>query len=102
MNELEEIRERYKRRAGEISARYEALDPAEYMSAQEKYRAIIRWIRSCGLAPLRDKRLFEVGCGTGTDLLEFIQLGFTPANLAAYELIEARVRSARERLPASV
>lgn len=103
MNELDDIRKRYSRRtADRISARYDALDPAEYMSAQEKYRALVRWIRSYNLAPLADKRLFEVGCGTGSGLLEFVQLGFSPGNLAAYELIEDRIRVARERVPAAV
>ena len=103
MGELQKIRARYARRArDEISNRYDAVNPAEFMAAQEKYRAFVRWIRSCGLAPLHDKRLFEVGCGTGSDLLEFIQLGFTPANLACWELLDERVRVARERLPAAV
>jgi SAM-dependent methyltransferase len=103
MDELEDIRKRYERRAANVpAARYDALDPAEYMAAQEKQRALIRWIRSCGLAPLHDKGLLEVGCGTGNDLLEFIQLGFNPANLAAYELIEDRITEARKRLPSSV
>jgi SAM-dependent methyltransferase len=103
VNELENIRKRYERRAAEGSSeRYDALDPAEFMAAQEKGRAFVRWIQSSDLAPLHSKRLFEVGCGTGTDLLEFIQLGFTPTNIAAYELLEERARTARERLPATV
>jgi ubiquinone/menaquinone biosynthesis C-methylase UbiE len=103
MNEVEDIRARYERRnARGVSARYDALQPAEYMSSQEKYRAIIRWIRACGLAPLEDKRLLEVGCGTGNDLLEFIQLGFEPSNLTGCELIEERIDRARGRLPTSV
>jgi SAM-dependent methyltransferase len=103
MDELQKIRARYERRAGdEISGRYDAINPAEFMSAQEKNRALLRWIRSCHIAPLHEKRLFEVGCGTGTDLLEFIQFGFAPANLTGWELLEDRVNAARERLPASV
>jgi len=103
MDELEDIRKRYERRAAKVpEGRYDALEPAEYMAAQEKQRALIRWIRSCGLAPLLDKRLFEVGCGTGNDLLEFIQIGFNPENLAAYELIEDRIVEARRRLPSSI
>jgi ubiquinone/menaquinone biosynthesis C-methylase UbiE len=103
MNELEDIQQRYERRAATVPpGRYDALNPAEYMAAQEKQRALIRWIRSCGLAPLPNKRLLEVGCGTGNDLLEFIQIGFTPENLAGYELIEDRIAEARKRLPSSV
>jgi ubiquinone/menaquinone biosynthesis C-methylase UbiE len=102
MSELEDIRKRYERRTNELAARYDALEPAEYMAVHEKYRALIRLIASCELAPLREKRLLEVGCGTGNDLLEFIQLGFDPANLTAYELIEDRFRHARKRLPSAV
>jgi ubiquinone/menaquinone biosynthesis C-methylase UbiE len=103
VSEVERIRERYRRRKeAEVSARYDALDPAVYMSSQEKQRALIRWIRKCDIAPLDDTRLFEVGCGTGDDLLGFIQLGFRPKNLTAYELLEERMRIARGRLPAGV
>jgi SAM-dependent methyltransferase len=103
MSEIERIRERYKRRAtDEIEARYGPLQPAGYMASQEKQRAFIRWVTKCGIAPLDEKRLFEVGCGTGNDLLEFIQLGFSPSNLSAYELVEERLGIARERLPTAL
>jgi SAM-dependent methyltransferase len=103
VTEIERIRERYERRArADIDALYDPLQPAEYMSAQEKQRAFIRWIRECGIAPIASKRLLEVGCGTGDGLLGFIQLGFTPANLVAYELVEDRIAVARERLPIAV
>jgi SAM-dependent methyltransferase len=49
-----------------------------------------------------DKRVIEVGCGTGDNLLQLIQLGFEPANLAGNELLEERVAAARGRLPADV
>jgi ubiquinone/menaquinone biosynthesis C-methylase UbiE len=103
MTEIERIRERYARRArDDVTARYGPLEPAEYMSAQEKQRALIRWVRKFGIAPLEGRRLLEVGCGAGDDLLGFIQLGFSPSNLIAYELLEDRIAVARERLPTSV
>ena len=62
---------------------------------------MINWIRQCGLAPVRAKRVLEVGCGHGSNLIEFIRLGFQPVNLTGNELLESRAKLARERLPAA-
>lgn len=62
---------------------------------------MIQWIHSSGLAPLRDKTLLEIGCGSGSNLLQMIQLGLQPANLVGNELLEERGAVARERLPAA-
>ncbi len=94
---------RYERRntQGAID-RYCPLNAAAYMTHQEKERALIHWILSSGLAPVHDKKLLEVGCGTGGNLLQLIRLGFRPANLVGNDLLTARVEEARERLPAAI
>src|SRR5262245_54070804 len=74
-DEVAAIRERYHRRSS-LAGRYSMLDPSIYMAEQEKERAIIRWIAESQLAPLAEKRLLEIGCGTGGNLLEFLRLGF--------------------------
>jgi len=50
---------------------------------------------------LRDFRLLEVGCGTGTDLVEFLRLGFAP-NISAASSCSTTVRHARAVLPGAV
>lgn len=96
--ELERIRAALRQR----TQRYDPLEPWIYMSHQERERAFIRWVDHAGLAPLADKRLLEVGCGTGTNLLQFLRLGFAPEKLVGNDLMEERIAVARHILPSDV
>ncbi|MDF5730800.1 MAG: class I SAM-dependent methyltransferase [Rhizonema sp. PD38] len=69
---------------------------------QEKRRAFIRWIHLSGLAPVQNKRVLEIGCGFGDNLLQFLSLGFQPENLVGNELLEESASNARRLLPAGV
>lgn len=100
-SETEKITERYARREQVDTDLYSPLSPSIYMALQEKERAIARLIREVGLAPVADKRVLEIGCGTGNNLLDLIRLGFDPANLVGNDLIERRVAIARHRLSAA-
>jgi len=48
------------------------------------------------------KKIQEVGCGTGTNIIQFIRLGFDPIKITANELLEERLSILRTRLPNSV
>jgi len=100
--EAQRVRESYARRdtAG-CAERYSPLRPEVLATMQELERAIVRWIHAARLAPLSHRTVLEVGCGSGANLLRFLQLGFQPENLAGCELMEARAASARQRLPAA-
>lgn len=61
-------------------------------------RANIRALR--GLKLDREKtKILDVGCGSGTSLLQFLRLGFPPANLTGVDSDRARIEEARERFP---
>lgn len=100
--EAQRVRDRYARRdtAG-CADRYSPLRPEVLATMQELERAIVRWIHAARLAPVSQRTVLEVGCGSGANLLRFLQLGFQPGNLAGCELLGARAASARERLPAA-
>src|SRR5205085_4483145 len=51
------------------------------------------------IPPLTGRRLLEVGCGAGADLLMFLRLGFEPGSLVGNELRVERAELARTRLP---
>jgi len=102
MDEEEEIKARYERRKDISSDRYSIINPATILIEQEKERALIKWIKENNIEPLENKKLLEIGCGGGYNLLKFIRFGFKPQNIFANDLISERLQSARELLPSKV
>lgn len=101
--EVEQIKDRYARRAmAARDGRYDLLNSAVYMTVQERERALLRWIRQSRLAPLASRRLLEVGCGSGVNLLDFLRFGFLPENLIGNELLPERIEAARRVLPSGL
>lgn len=102
-DEVRAIAERYARRSpGREALLYDPLDPYVCLARQERERALVRCLRSAGLRPVGDKRVLEVGCGGGANLLDLIRLGFRPENLVGNELRPDRLDQARHRLPSAV
>jgi SAM-dependent methyltransferase len=102
-SEPKAVAERYARRNQAImDLRYSPLNPEVIMSRQEKERELVRWVKQAGLSPLNSKRLLEVGCGTGSNLIDMIRLGFLPENVVGNELLEERFIQARYQLPEAV
>ncbi len=99
--EHQAMAERYARRAG-LADRYSPLQPDVWQIVQERQRELIRLLRRHARGPLQALRAVEVGCGSGGNLLELIQLGFEPAHLQGLELLPERVAQARARLPAAL
>jgi SAM-dependent methyltransferase len=97
------VRERYERRAAVPSdGRYSLLNEAALQPHLERLRALAAWARRSGEPPLARRRILEVGCGDGANLLDLIRLGAEPALLSGNELLEGRLEQARRRLPAAV
>lgn len=71
MGEGDRVRKRYER-GREIDDTWDDLDPSFFLASQEKERALVRWINGCGVLPLSDKRLLDIGCAMGGDLLALV------------------------------
>jgi SAM-dependent methyltransferase len=102
--EIEAIEARYERRRASARAeRYSPLDPYVMMAEQEKDRAAASLLkRSRMSANIGSRTLLEIGCGTGTNLLRFLRMGFRPEYLAGNELLCDRLEAARAILPVAV
>src|SRR5690606_11852950 len=99
--EPEAVRERYARRHHR-DWDYHPLNPATLAAIQEWQRACAALFREIGWTDLSTRRLLEVGCGGGVNLLDLLRLGFRPENLSGIELQEVRLELARSQLPAGV
>jgi SAM-dependent methyltransferase len=99
-HEADAVAARYARRAG--TERYSLLQPDVWQSVQERQRAMLRLFARLGWAEVASRRLVEVGCGAGGNLLECLRLGFAPEHLTGIELLPERYQAARRVLPAGV
>lgn len=100
-NEADAVRERYARRE-QSDWRYSRLNPAALLASQERERALADLFARLGWFDVSGRRVLEVGCGTGGNLLELLRFGFAPRNLVGIELLSERYAEAMQRLPAGV
>ena len=98
--ETDAVAARYARR--QAGDRYSALRPDVWQTMQERQRALLTLFARLGWADLSEKRLLEVGCGSGGNLLELLRLGFAPQFLSGVELLAGRYEQACHVLPAAV
>jgi SAM-dependent methyltransferase len=78
------------------------LNPDVWQTVQERQRAMLRLFAHLGWRDLETRRVLEVGCGTGGNLLELLRFGFAPRNLAGIELLPDRFAQAMQALPSGV
>lgn len=103
MDEVQQIRDDYARRARELPAdRYAPTNPRELFLRQARERAVLAMLRPS--LPLSERRVLEIGCGHGQWLVDFESWGASRENLAGIELDPDRAARARARLaePADV
>jgi ubiquinone/menaquinone biosynthesis C-methylase UbiE len=65
----------------------------------ERERKTRELLERFGLFPFADRRILDVGCGTGEQLALFERWGARPEKLFGVDLIPDRIRRARQRFP---
>lgn len=98
--EPQAVAERYARRGR--ADRYSPLRPEVQRLLQQRRAALLQLMARAGLHDPAALRLVEVGCGSGSNLLELLQLGFAPEHLQGIELLPERLQQAHHRLPAAL
>jgi len=99
-DEVEAVRERYARRQAS-DRRYHPLEPSVWCARFERERALLELLAAQGWGDLSQRRVLEVGCGSGGNLLEWLRLGAAPEHLSGIELLPERLARARLALPAA-
>jgi len=97
------IEAQYARRREKLDGSlYSPLKPDVIMMQQEKERELVKLFHRAEMTPLENKRLLEIGCGSGTNIQLLLRLGFRPENIVGNELLAERVEVARRMLPEAI
>ena len=98
--EISRIRTEYERRSRDIpEGYYDLRHPVNQFFHQQTVRACLGMLAAAGAMPLDGKRIADVGCGSGSWLLEFLQWGARVEDVAGVDLDSEKIRKAKLRLP---
>jgi SAM-dependent methyltransferase len=99
VTETERILAEYARRQRELPPDlYSISRPGNLFLRQTLEREVLALLSKLGLLPLRDRRMLDVGCGSGQELADLETWGARRSNLAGIDLIGTRARAAQARL----
>jgi SAM-dependent methyltransferase len=96
------LAEAYARRQGAATRAHGFLLDDVLHRLQERQRVMVRLMRELGWTDLSQRKVLEVGCGAGGNLLELLRMGFMPRNLRGIELLQERYDHACEVLPSAL
>jgi ubiquinone/menaquinone biosynthesis C-methylase UbiE len=96
--EVARIRSQYARR--NRAGSYESDWKVRLFLRQQRERVLLGELARAGSLPLADRRVLDVGCGSGQWLADFETWGARRGNLAGIELDGERAAEARQRLAA--
>lgn len=99
MEESDRIKSSYEKRKKTDSSVYSYFNHGTLLMAQEKERELINLLKKFKFDNLYNKKILDVGCGSGGLLMDFIKYGANPENLFGIDLLNDRVNRAVERNP---
>jgi ubiquinone/menaquinone biosynthesis C-methylase UbiE len=95
-NEIERIKMAYSQRELIVPPdRYSFFNTANCFMAQRREYEALEALKRHGINSLEDKKILDIGCGTGNELRNFIKYGALPQNLYGIDLISARIEKGR-------
>jgi len=99
MDEIKAIQERYKRRnTSEIATRYPAFSPFQHFSRSEREFWMGQFLTQV-FGQCKEMTAFEIGAGTGDNLVFFRRFGLLATQIFANELLPERCVRLRDWLP---
>ncbi len=95
--EAERLEQAYARRKkGHLYSRF---NPAYLFMVQEREKLFLRLLSRHGCVAFETKKIFEVGCGSGDMLRDFVKWGARPENVIGIDLLPDRVAEAIQLCP---
>lgn len=82
-----------------VLRRYAVSNPAAFHTRHQTERNLVRELHRRGLMPLHDKRILDVGCGSGGWLLTLAQFGAAMRAAYGIDVDEPRLSRSRARNP---
>ncbi len=100
-SELERIEAEYKRRSstGSYTSLYSYFNEAALLHTHSLERNLLSLLKRHKFFPLIEKKILDVGCGSGGYLRRFLDYGASPSNLAGIDLMAPRIEQARRLHP---
>ena len=96
-NELARLDDEYRSRAANklFSKRYSYFNEAALLGLHSLERHVLAALKKHNFTSLADKKILDVGCGTGSYLRRFLDYGALPSNLSGIDLMAARIEQAK-------
>ena len=99
MTESERIARAYEQLEARGGSRWSLTNPGNRTILAERRREFRRLLREAGFTPLGERKVLEVGSGTGGELAWLTELGASPGCLTGVDLLPDRVATARREHP---
>jgi ubiquinone/menaquinone biosynthesis C-methylase UbiE len=100
LKEIERIKNVYKKRQETISPKKYSLFNISYLfMIQHREWEMIKMLKKARINCLGDKKILDVGCGEGRELINLIRYGARPENLYGIDLLEERIIAAKNLHP---
>src|SRR5687767_5484899 len=84
---------------GWAKSKWSAGNPGNLAILREREQKIAAVLSATGFMPLRERRILEVGCGSGTVLRGLVNMGATPDNCCGVDLLPERIEKAKRACP---
>ncbi|MCS7010542.1 MAG: class I SAM-dependent methyltransferase [Anaerolineales bacterium] len=99
--EVERLKRTYQdyQNANLANTLWSAENPGNQRIVAERVCALQKLLAQAHLLPLTNARILDIGCGNGAVLADFLQWDAQPNYLFGLDLLESRIRSAKQRYP---
>src|SRR5687767_952571 len=100
-SEVDRLKEAYSgyEARGYAQSKWSGANRGNQAIEQERWRALEHLLQSAGFIPLDNRRILDIGCGSGKILAGFESWGAKRQNLFGVDLLADRIKRAKEQFP---